>query len=39
MGLQLTGAWGRDDAVVVVAAQAERFLGNAERLLRNQVTE
>jgi Asp-tRNA(Asn)/Glu-tRNA(Gln) amidotransferase A subunit family amidase len=26
MGLQLTGAWGRDDAVVVVAAQAEMLL-------------
>jgi len=26
MGLQLTGAWGRDDAVVVVAAEAERLL-------------
>jgi len=29
MGLQLTGAWGRDDAVVVVAAQAERLLAPA----------
>jgi amidase len=28
MGLQLTGAWGRDDAVVVVAAEAERLLGD-----------
>jgi len=26
MGLQLTGAWGRDDAVVVVAAEAEQIL-------------
>ena len=26
MGLQLTGAWGRDDAVVRVAAEAERLL-------------
>ena len=29
MGLQLTGAWGRDDAVVVVAAQAEHLLAEA----------
>jgi Asp-tRNA(Asn)/Glu-tRNA(Gln) amidotransferase A subunit family amidase len=27
MGMQLTGAWGRDDAVVWVAAEAERLLG------------
>ena len=26
MGMQLTGAWGRDDAVVVVAAEAEHLL-------------
>jgi len=26
MGLQLTGAWGRDDAVVEVAAEAEKLL-------------
>ena len=32
MGLQLTGAWGRDDAVVLVAAEAERLLaGEAPR--------
>lgn len=28
MGLQLTGAWGRDDAVVVVASEAEKLLAN-----------
>jgi Asp-tRNA(Asn)/Glu-tRNA(Gln) amidotransferase A subunit family amidase len=27
MGLQIVGAWGRDDALVAVAAQAEQLLG------------
>jgi Asp-tRNA(Asn)/Glu-tRNA(Gln) amidotransferase A subunit family amidase len=31
MGLQLSGAWGRDDAVVVVAAEAERLLAGEAR--------
>jgi hypothetical protein len=26
MGLQMTAAWGRDDALVAVAAQAEQWL-------------
>jgi len=30
MGLQLTGAWGRDDAVVVVAAEAEKLLAHED---------
>jgi Asp-tRNA(Asn)/Glu-tRNA(Gln) amidotransferase A subunit family amidase len=29
LGLQINGAWGRDDAVVAVAADAERLLGGA----------